>query len=545
MKKILELFEEEEMTSKMLYWVNFFSILLVTIFCISCSSSVDSDLQATVDAQNTRIAELGNGNSIVEETPDSSTKTAISPTVDSGTSDVPTPTNNFEALEVPTLLWSTASRYWSLMEDQVFITDTDNQIKNIRLEDGSSTWISSEKGEVIGSDDLRVYLQPSEQRIDALDQATGESVWISLVNDAITSFTIGEHFIFLRTRTGITIVNKESGTNYVIPQNIYGNFKLAPEDILIVQTGQSHTVGILPENGETIWEVQANIDRARVCGDLFVFFTVGKVEAIYAETGTTAWSVERPSGSQANISCSTSTLYQPFFNLYEALKRQNETIFGPYIDLNSQNIFLSGGSENGVLVALDHVSGNIRWIGANSRSVFNLSAEISSDNIWLGEIEGFEIYSNPGFLLTQAYDAETHELLWQNSHIVLRKILGIFDNTIVGLAWEPSQSLSVQSAPLIVGIDSVTGEEKWVYRYEQTQEEIMIHGKRIIQNAWLIGNDLLYVLDKGSTLWFINPATGELSHDLEVGFDEGIYTLLEWTDRIIVISSTEIGMIKP
>lgn len=163
------------------------SLILINFLLVACTSN-QPQLAATIDAQNTRLAEIEV--ELGSPTPLSPTATAaVEPTavgIATQEPDLLLPTDSritpeFEepspaepVAQEPSLLWSLEAESHAYNEDMVFIQTPQNTVHALDMSSGTTIWSLDTGGEVIAAGAGNVYVSPVSQRIDTYDTRTGE-----------------------------------------------------------------------------------------------------------------------------------------------------------------------------------------------------------------------------------------------------------------------------------------------------------------------------------------------------------------------------------
>ncbi|MCI0616950.1 PQQ-like beta-propeller repeat protein, partial [bacterium] len=195
--------------------------------------------------------------------------------------------------------------------------------------------------------------------------------------------------------------------------------------------------------------------KMKVCGDL-IFYKNENVTGAVDKSGNPVWESQ-----------------ESYFPEYCPTDQQGY-LLSPYgleaIEFTSKNFYAR--TNNSELAAVDKQSGKVNWVGYNK------------DFKWLGEVDGKVIYSHEGFGLTQALEANNHQLAWENSGLVMDRLVGITGKTIIGLT-------NISFGSTIVGINIENGNQIW----SQPGEDPLIVGDNLI-----VTND--------STITFVDPQSG-------------------------------------
>ena len=239
-------------------------------------------------------------------------------------------------------------------------------------------------------------------------------------------------------------------------------------DILVIKNFTDSTYFAWSKELERpILELPLNAVRLMsFCDDLIFYQTENSIVAI-DKNGNSVWE------SQESYFPEDCAIDQQYYSASDP--------YGPFfIDNTSENVYsradvLEGGNSKQKLVAVDRQSGKVNWVDDDN--------EISQ---WLGEVDGKVIYSHKEFGLTQALDAKNHQLVWENSGLVMDALVGAAGKTIVGLT-----NVNFGGTATIVGINAETGEQIWSQPGE---------------NASLIGDNL--ILASGSNVTFVDPQSG-------------------------------------
>ena len=434
--------------------------------------------------------------------------------------------------EIPTLLYSTMASSYALTDNVIYVASSDNQIKAIDFVTGDVIWSEDVGGAILCADNENVYVSPSPQRVEAIDAFTGMQKWRVLLPYPLTIHALirvgpycimhGNNILVWSEKPNyfpashVIWIDKHTG-NLLTIQPLWGTAKFSG-DVLIL--GEAEVTAWSTE-GEKIWELSnEEVDHGipKLCGGLMLYWKQEDVlEAIDVTNGTIAFSANLPN-SGSNIQC-------PSFGGEDLLNRMNTFINDPHVDAESQNIYVTASSvfygyvDVEYLIAINRLTGEIRWLGNYSQSIF---IPYSNEYQWLGEVDNKVIYSHAGFGFTQAYNAVRHELLWENDKNILAGIIGILDDTLVAI----SQDLE------LMGLDIDTGEEEWKFSLEDTDVEI-----GIVYNQLILGHD--------SSLQFVDPKAGNVVAQLMVPSSYGFSKFYPHNGFIVAGSSPAISIIKP
>lgn len=424
---------------------------------------------------------------------------------------------------------STGTGGYAITPERIFVRTQNNRIQAIDIKLGEVIWTSDMGGQILGADAGNVYISPSSQRVDALEAATGQSKWTGLLPERINNtdlyaeifWTVGNS-VFVRTQPNWFVqLDRQSGQLL----NTYSNFGLVGE---IVIFDEKYVVS--PETGQTVWEVSDQVTVKEQCDDLLVLSerVTNTVEAVDVKSGSSKWRIVLPFDEPLpprQIICPRNVFGKRFLSLSSLFgELLSEAFAHMEIPASSSNIYL--WLQNNLLTAVNRQNGNIQWLGKISDTAF-----LSSNNFhWLGEVNDIIVYSHDGFGLTQAFDAEKHQLLWENTQIVLEQIIGATEDILVGLVWR-QRSSGREPPRTLIGLDIKTGEEKW--RYE-------VDG---FSRGDLLFNNLCYWTDRKVGLGCIDPDTGALKSFIPL--NSSPQSLIPANGMIIVAQSSGVSIIKP
>jgi outer membrane protein assembly factor BamB len=367
--------------------------------------------------------------------------------------------------DVPSLVLSARVESFAIAGGRVFVESGDNRIEAFDLKAGESIWMANGTGEILGADPELVYIRPSELRVDALDAGTGELGWRFLSQEAASPISANDNFVLFEGAANLYAVGKSNGnivSSIPRPDATYWFWSY----LYWPWEGQSLAAwgkyGRLSENGQ--------LKGLLLDEDVFI---LGTCDGILAYT---RW--DELSGLEA---IDTSTGEIAWRSTATGLDSRDKLI----VSCGKQNMYLYI-SPKGKIHAIVKETGDLRWRGL----VASLPGYNSSDTAvyrWLGEAEGLVLYSHPGFGMTQAYDVVNHEIVWENPQVVLQRVLGVYEDTLVGVF-----------AGTIVGLDQETGSERW--RSEPGS----------IEASHLMEGRLFYISKGEPEVTFLDPESGAI-----------------------------------
>lgn len=289
-------------------------------------------------------------------------------------------------------------------------------------------------------------------------------------------------------------------------------------------------VGLLSDNGRIEWLILDVSGWYVTCDEMFVYYSKleeGKLFAVDINTLSPIWNYELPTVTSGYDS-------RDLFGVvkYSILFQQNKlSLYGLGIDY----YWIFNGTNNiyiplNVIFAISKETGELRWRGLVSNIGFKDSTK--DVNNWLGEVNDMVVYSHIGFGWTQTYDVINHRFLWENPHVVLKEFLGITEDTLIGLLYQPRSSWD-EPPTIIVGLEQKTGKELWRSELAEIQDVRLIQGR------------LFYLLKGKSGVWFIDPRSGELL--TMVAIEKSKYTnYFMLIDRMIVVyGDKKLAVINP
>jgi outer membrane protein assembly factor BamB len=409
----------------------FFTLSLVLLGCSGDSSqSADDGAAATIDAQNTRIAELSAPTSESIPFDATSTEVPVIPTATASPTSIPEQDAGIvwklEGLSgvypVPEI--GLAYAYWEAAD----------MVQAINLDDGKVIWTIEGKGRLLGADKDYVYTLPFEQRIDAFDVETGEFQWFSTIPDKLGGFASqtgllevqsNANFLLVRGRYEYFAVDKNTGEAFVIQ----GSEAEVFDKVIVVDNGRGYLEPQAP-----LWDI-GNRNRLPKCGGI-VFDNVpdgnGAVIAFDANTGTELWTAK-----------------------YPGYARQAFCPGSDKVDLSMNNIYLLAlDFPVSNLVAIDGQTGEIKFVNQettaariNTMPFFYEDASV----VWSGGAVGINVFTQPEFGVTEARSEIDNLKIWENPSYSLFTVLGGFENILVG----------VQINESLTGIDKDSGEILW------------------------------------------------------------------------------------
>jgi outer membrane protein assembly factor BamB len=378
-------------------------------------------------------------------------------------------------------------------EDTVFIMEGQGLVTASDLATGQQLWRWEElwetKGKIIDCDSDGVYLGRYDSRFYALDAHNGRQRWkITLVNmigqgerwDLATQDEDRLYFDFAQPYGGaydhlLVAIDKRDGS--LLWSHPAGKL-LQPYGIVLGKTEQTLLdmqgivewvfQGVDPVTGKVKWELSDPIKGGRfVEVSENAFFGVlpqsgsgMSIVAFEIDTGHKLWQTEAEDlGSILKVS-PTAIYAVP--------------IFGAFIWV------------------FDRQAGQELWSWQIERTGF------------LGEFEGTTILSDGSLGFTWAINAQTGDIRWQNDDLVLEQIVGVSQNTLIGL-----RRLPVVKGPntALYGIDFATGELKWRIELSLCSWNDLSTGETI--NGPVIWDDKIVDASEEYSLVFLDPETGD------------------------------------
>jgi outer membrane protein assembly factor BamB len=472
-------------------------LLVLTLFLAGCGSQEPSDSAIQTAIAQTQEAQAPRP--IDQDTP-AAAETA--PTIDAGqpveTPLPPTlePTQPVESQEVqpqpevPTLVYSSEAAHDSFMNyttagGRLFILYNGYQVRVVDIRSGDELWVLDLTSPSFRADADLVYTWPFELRMDALDANTGELRWSYLSqkptgvvvasNDKIVVLTEGSQSV-------LYVIDKSDGT-------LLSTLEVEAADDIPLEWKRSaqHGNGVvingklafLSSTGQLEWLTQDV--PWRICDEVFLHHTAEGLEAIDMNAGTPLWTSEF--AAQAGV-----------FGCRE------EDILIP-VDGRTHAISLE--------------TGELSWTEPE---------EVIGS--WVGEADGMLVYADTGHGLTVAYDKTNHALLWETRQFALDRIVGVADNTLIGVLWEPR---SAPKGPLgiAVGLDTETGTELWRKEIGTNDyDDTFIH---------LVYGRLLYMSPDLPGIKFVDPRSGDLI--VEIPLEKHWSAYFSFTDGMIIVAN--------
>lgn len=404
----------------------------------------------------------------------------------------------------PRLVFSTETESYSISNDVIYYQLTGGEVVAQNLITGENIWSSDYIGRVLGSDNDLIYIMPSPKRVDALDTGSGEFKWRYLARSDINYYyqeiITTDDTIMVWDQESINGLDRISGNQkYTLPN--YRDFEII-DGLIVFDTARS-VVSI--NTGQIILDLRETVDRFKICGDLIVYKenNTGTIEARNIENWEIVWNIN----IDGEIYCIE----------------------------NEENIYIITITDmytlDGDLFAINRETGDILWRGLHVWVSCVANPDIFT---WFGPRGNLEIYSNQGYGLTQAYDEKSHVLIWENSNDVISRVKGVIEDTLVANVWDGSPNSSdcvdnLGDTRILAGFEVISGIEKW--KIEQFN----------ISN--IMYNRLFYVFR--DNLKFINPSSGEVISEFQIGLSNFKYGFEEMDGYIIWRAEDHLSVIKP
>ena len=412
-----------------------------------------------------------------------------------------------------------SSGSYAIYNDKIYVESQEGQIQALNLSNGKKLW-SAEGSHIIGADENNLYLRPSPLRLEAIDANSGTLQWRTLFDFAggeLTSqLVVAEKSVIVTintiSRKYFGIVDKTNGEIFWVEPGLPIALQ---SNILIVEQLEEYEPYIHGITTDTdipytvYWGIPTPQHPLMYC-DNTLFYQYyddtqqsSKLIALNPLTGTSLWETQNIPGG-ISIICYPDSLY---------------SLADTWIDPQHHNIYLRGRT---FLVGIDPQTGDIRWSGN-----IELKDEIVEGGggtyEFLGESGNLVIYSNAGFGITQAYDAITHDLVWENSKLVLNEVYGHIDSVLVGGIRQRGQHLTY------FGLDEKTGAKLWE---DQSLDEF--------GSPTIILNKIIDETD--GILKFIDPLSGA---DTFVNVSGHPYSYIPIADGILFFTEGSVSLLKP
>ena len=427
------------------------TFILVCLLSMACSGetsqSADEGASATIDAQNTRIAELSDGSPDNDITETVAVATTLSPSA----SATPTPE------PITRVVWREEgfSGVYPIAEIGMVVAyraDTD-AVLAYSLETGDIVWSIEGKGRLMGADSDYVYTLPFDQRIDAYSFNTGELQWFSTLpesvslpvqQDGLTEVYSNENLILFPARSNrFLAVSKADGqVNY-----LNGRQAEVMENVIVVEGGRGYQ-----ESEGPIWDIGEHNKLPNCNGTIFINSDadVGTIQAVEVETGNVLWTSQVP-GDILEASCSDSAIADSVVYLST---------------LNFENAIYYFVAINGQTGEVFYTSENVNHAGSKTTPLRGQTNET-----FAGEATGLSIFTQIGFGLTEARNVLDNSIVWERSDYSLFSVIGGFENIIVG----------VQTDLSLTGIDSESGDILWEFSYDD--EDTLLSELKLVDDV--------------------------------------------------------------
>ncbi|MCA9942169.1 MAG: PQQ-binding-like beta-propeller repeat protein [Anaerolineales bacterium] len=447
-----------------MYRLNFAILFLtMSLILIGCSGdsiqTVDEGAVATIDAQNTRIAELSAPTA--RNTP-LETIVTEEPAIPSIT---PSPTSTPED-NAAGIIWKLEglSGVYPIPEIGMAYAyrEAADLVQSINLNNGEIVWSLERKGRLLGADMDYVYTLPFEQRVDAFDVETGEFQWSSALPERPNVFTMQHGLSLVRSNANFLLldqlaISKSTGEAFVIS----GSYFDVLGDVIIVNNGRGYI-----EPDEPLWDIGDRNLLAK-CGEMiFDHGSEGSpsILAIDARTGAELWTTQSPGYARLAF-CPGSDK----------------------VDLNMKYLYLFVEDFPAYnLVAIDGQTGEIKFVNRETIAVeWNTDPRLvyeAAPIIWGGGALGINIFSQPKFGITEARNEVDNAKIWENSSYSLVAVIGGYENVIVG----------VQINEYLTGVDKDSGIVLWEIPTSDIFNLQMINGSIVYR---ILGDGLINVVD--------------------------------------------------
>jgi len=379
----------------------------------------------------------------------------------------------------PEILWTVGFLYPSeamsgavrdadfVRDGKVFLATPDGYPAAYDLATGTQIWQWEDKGTVYGTEPGVVYVVRDDQRLYALDASTGQTKW-----KAVFHIDKGWYFADWPLWIGSETLH--------LPFWEYGALG-GPTFVTVDKT-----------NGNVLWWSQ---DRSRIVGVVDQTLVVGLqdsggnhvIRGLDAATSSEKWQIiyewyldgrilgghlyyqgSAPNDAGAISIDSGNTLWQ-------------RSGVVSILDITEGQVYAEGPRVNlepGELVVLNRQTGEELWTSP-------------SCSAFVGESQGMTILSDEDLGYAWAVEAMTGRQLWENDDLRINRLVGDSRGTLVAM-YEDTGRLYY---PLLVGLDSATGQRKWRAEVHATQRGVVL------------GGYLLY--GRLSELVFVEPDTGE------------------------------------
>jgi len=440
----------------------------------------------------------------------------------------PTPEPTVEELkkEGLSLVWYQAAESLAIADDLVFI-QKGNSIQANMLATGDVLWQMQMDGPILGADSDNVYVLPFLQRIDALDVTSSDLRWSVFLDSeikrdlGIANFKISRDFIFVPFRNGLVTFSKDNG------EFVY----TWPSETELRNNGEylyydDKTIAFHEDRGQ-LWDVSEMATELFLCDDVAIYQNreIGSAEAISASTGSFLWKTEFNTQPIACPVHDKSTYYNSADYWIAFLTLLTSNLF----HYDEVNIYTYHDS---LISALDKETGAIIW--QENADIFRQSFSAPAnrpDMRFLGEAGESVIFSHPGFGITEAHDVHTNEVLWQNSSLVLRRIVWLIDDTLIGELSANSQQ-PFSEPHILVGVDIKTGMEKWRFTLQATSPFFMEYQ-----------GQLIYPNDKG-TIHSFHPEFGIIEPPLILSDVKIVLEPLSYGDFLVLWSPNYVAVLQ-
>jgi len=438
--------------------------------------------------------------------------------------------------DLPTLVYSSGTsqdiNHFKVAGGKLFIVYYPSyQVRVVDVRSGTELWTADLTNLLWTPDADLVYTMPFELRIDALDANTGEFRWHYLSeeplgpmrksNDRFVVFSEksdSERLYVISKSDGTLMSTSGSGIDRVASCPQWGTALSVRGDLVFLsETGQLERwrpdLECYQSWDYVLHRLTDPFDPGPLappypsCDDMLVCLTGEELAAFDPNTCTQLWTSDLDVTADSGygmIKCGTENIYIRVGNRWQG--RSKET-------------------------------GELRWIGPPSSLQLSMDVRDPATDVWqwVGEAGDMHVYSHLGYGLTRAYDGADHAMLWENPQVTLSHIVGVADDTLIGVLWEPDSDYR-QWLGIAVGLDSRTGNELW-----RREVGIDDYGHTYIE---LMYGRLLYVSPGMPGIRFLDPRSGDLI--MEIPIEKHWSAQFASVDGLIVVlRDEELVVIRP
>jgi hypothetical protein len=523
---------------------------MVLIVCMSCS--ISSKVSEPGSATDTSVAEyeqitLGTPEPEIEmvEVPEPTEEVAATPTdvilIDKEPEDSPVP--ELQPTGDLTLYMTLPQLNYVIGDTLYALVGTNLQAYDITTKD--MLWMANiHQPALKHADETNLYVLGAPQRLDVYSSQNGEFRWKLLLPEPfkdIINYKDGE-FIFVITATAesepqntMLIVQKNDGQvvqsiSNLISGEPYNRYFSSLENLMLFVAGYergTEFVGWSPLTHQELYRVSISDKDYLVCNETIIIEKLQSGFDVYdLRSGEALWSNSEARNIKENLFCNPAADWNSAYYIFSL---EHPFLYKRNINLESRANFLFARLGNDV-VSFDPRSGNVLWKSTDFEEPGKFFAQASD---WLGEVGNILIYSSANYGITQAYDAITHQFLWENPGLSIQSIVGRYQDTVIAFVLKDRYGTDIVNN--MVGFDKNSGKILWDLEMgDQPIAGVFVTGKWIVWNS-------AFDFTKPD-VHFVNVETGEEASLFRTKGDPMFY--YEKDEYFFITSSNEIYIFK-